>query len=241
MLENLNFIKKMIARRARKLNNVGFTLLCNNCIGGLILHDLKHEFNTPTINLYFNAPDYIAFLERLDYYLSREIVFSYSSKYENALMTYPVGKIEDVEIHFAHYDNIEEAKRKWEIRAKRMNYDNIFIIGSDRGFFTPDLLHRFLKLPYKNKIFFSARKHPADEVIFFSEYVNQEEVADLIAHDHAWNYYFDIVKWINTGEIKRYFFITHFFKIYRFIREKYQILNHSQEKSDRLNSLHQKK
>jgi uncharacterized protein (DUF1919 family) len=238
MLENLSFIKKMIARRAKKFNNKGVTLLCNNCIGGIILHDLKQEFNTPTINLYFHAPDYIAFLERIPYYLSREITFSYSSKYETTLKSYPVGKIEDIEMHFVHYDSFEEAKKKWETRAKRVNYDNFFIIGSDKGNFTPDLLERFLKLPYKNKIFFSSKRHPANEVIFFSEYVNQVEVADMIGHDHAWNYYFDVVKWLNTGEIKRYFFITYLFKMYRFVRKKYQALNRSQEKYERLNNAH---
>ena len=237
MLENLSFTKKIIDRQAKKFKNKGLTILCNNCIGGIILHDLKHEFNTPTINLYFHAPDYIAFLERLDFYLSKEITFSNASKYDTDVKSYPVGKIEDIEMHFVHYSSFEEAKQKWETRAKRVNYDNMFIIGSDKGYFTPDLLERFLRLPFKNKIFFSSKPHIANEVLFFSEYVNQKEVADMINHDHAWNYYFDVVKWLNTGEIKRYFFITHLFNIYRFIRKKYQIINRSQEKYERTTKL----
>jgi uncharacterized protein (DUF1919 family) len=238
MLENLGFIKKVIARRAKNFNNKGVTILCNNCIGGIILHDLKQEFNTPTINLYFHAPDYIAFLERIPYYLSHEITFSHSSKYETTLKSYPVGKIEDIEMHFVHYNSFDEAKKKWETRAKRVNYDNLFIIGSDKENFTPDILERFLKLPYENKIFFSSKRHPAKEVIFFSEYANQNEVADMIGHDHAWNYYFNVVKWLNTGEVERYFFITYLFRMYRYIRKKYQAINRSQEKYERLNNAH---
>ncbi|MEO6721191.1 MAG: DUF1919 domain-containing protein [Ferruginibacter sp.] len=225
--------KKIFDHQSLKFRNKDATLLCNNCIGGIILHDLKQPFNTPTINLYFHAPDYIAFLERLEFYLSKEITFSYHSKYDSEIRSYPVGKIEDIEMHFVHYHNFGEAKEKWETRTKRVNFDNIFIIGSDKGYCTPQIIERFLKLPYKNKIFFSSKKLPAREIIYFKEYRNAEEVADLINQDHAWYFHFDVVRWLNTGEIKRFYAIAALFHVYRFIKKKYQKLNHSQEKYER--------
>ncbi|MES2649858.1 MAG: DUF1919 domain-containing protein [Bacteroidota bacterium] len=230
MLTDISFIKFFLDRNARKLKNKNFTILCNNCIGGIILHDLKLKFNTPTINLYFNAPDYIAFLERLEYYLSTDITFSYQSKYDTVPKEYPVGTISDIELHFVHYNDFSEAKNKWTTRAKRVNYNNLFVIGSDKDYFTPDLLTRFLRLPYRNKVFFSSRKNAAREVVFFKEYENEKEVADLIQHDHAWYFHFDVVKWLNTGEIKRYHFITSLFLFYRYIRKKYNARMNVSEK-----------
>ena len=57
----------------KRLANRNFTILCNNCVGGVILHELGERFNSPTVNLFFGAEDYIKFLEKLDYYLSQTL------------------------------------------------------------------------------------------------------------------------------------------------------------------------
>lgn len=47
---------------------------------------------------------------------------------------YPVGCIEGdethnrVTIHFLHYQSFEEAKTKWEERAERINWDNLYFV-----------------------------------------------------------------------------------------------------------------
>ena len=220
-------------KQIRKFTNRDVTLLCNNCIGGIILHDLKLPFNTPTINLFFHAPDYIAFLERLEYYLGKEIIFSNQSKYDSVIYDYPIGKIEDIEVHFVHYPSVQEAKFKWETRVKRVNLKNLFVIGSDRGYCTPQIVERFLKLPYKNKLFFSSKRIPSKQVVYFKEYADQEEVADMINHDNAWYYQFHVPHWLNTGIRQDFYLIAKLFHVYRMIRRKYQVLNRSQEKYER--------
>ena len=224
---------RVLESRSHKFYNKDLTLLCNNCIGGTILHDLKQRFNTPTVNLFIHAPDYIAFLERLEYYLNKEITFSFLSKYDSEVRPYPVGTIEDIEIHFVHYHDFEHAREKWEARAKRINFDKIFVIGSDKGHCTPEIITRFLQLPYKNKIFFSSKKHPAPEVLFFKEYSNEVEVPEPSNQDYAWYFHFDVVRWLNTGEIKRLPVTGFLFRLYRSIRKKYQKLNRSHEKYER--------
>lgn len=32
------------------------SLLCNNCVGAMVLHDLGLRFNSPTVNLYLTPP-----------------------------------------------------------------------------------------------------------------------------------------------------------------------------------------
>lgn len=49
----------------KRLANRNFTILCNNCVGGVILHELGERFNSPTVNLFFGAEDYIKFWKNL--------------------------------------------------------------------------------------------------------------------------------------------------------------------------------
>ena len=88
----------------KRLANRNFTILCNNCVGGVILHELGERFNSPTVNLFFGAEDYIKFLEKLDYYLSQTLVEVQSDK------DYPVAKLDDITIYFMHYPSFDEAK-----------------------------------------------------------------------------------------------------------------------------------
>lgn len=209
------FLANYHKNQRKKLVNQNVTIICNNCVGGVILSDLALKFNTPTINLYFFSPDYIAFLERMDYYLKQEMTFSNKSKYDGITRNYPVGKIEDIEIHFLHYESIMEAKNKWDLRVKRINKESMFIIGSDKDQCTPILIERFLKLPYKNKVFFSSKKHRLKEVIYFEEYKKENQVGDLIKDGYAWYFHFDTAQWLNTGKINKSFLITLIFKINR--------------------------
>ena len=46
----------------------------------MILHELGERFNSPTVNLFFKAEDYLKFLENLDYYLKHALVEVESEK-----------------------------------------------------------------------------------------------------------------------------------------------------------------
>lgn len=80
-------------------------------MGGLLYHDLNKQFNSPTINLYFNSSDFIKFVNNLEYYLSLDILFKEDT-------VYPIGVIDNIEIHFLHYKNNDEALKKWNNRKK---------------------------------------------------------------------------------------------------------------------------
>ena len=45
------------------------SIICSNCFAGRIMQDIGMQYNTPTLGLYFWAPDYIEFLQHLDFYL----------------------------------------------------------------------------------------------------------------------------------------------------------------------------
>lgn len=71
---------------------------------------------------------------------------------------YPIGLIaNDIEIHFIHYKDEDEAYAKWSRRVKRINWDNLIVKFCDRDQCTEDLIRRFDKLPYSHKVCFTAK------------------------------------------------------------------------------------
>lgn len=135
--------------KRKKLKNKYPTIISSNCNGGIILHDMELKFNTPTINLWFTAGDFLKFVSDLDSYLTGKLIET------NGLAEYPVGRLNDIDIYFMHYKTFEEAEAKWEERKKRINKDNIFIMMTDQAGCTYEDIKAFDSLPYKNKVIFT--------------------------------------------------------------------------------------
>lgn len=57
-----------------RFHNKNLTIISQNCVGGVILHELGLRFNTPTVNLWFSAEDFIKILERPRYYFNHDII-----------------------------------------------------------------------------------------------------------------------------------------------------------------------
>ena len=145
--------KFYIMRKRRKLKNFSPSIIASNCNGGIILHDLGLQFNTPTINLYFDSGDFLKFLSDLSGYLEKELA-EVECEFD-----YPAGRLGDITIYFMHYPSFAEAKTKWDERKKRINMNNLFIMMTDRNDCTYEQMREFDKLPYKNKVIFTHQPH----------------------------------------------------------------------------------
>lgn len=116
----------------KKLTNDNFTILCPNCIGGVIYHRLGKRFDSPTINLTINSTDFCNFLTHLDYYLSADLTECGFNK-----LNQPVGiikgtkSIPDIALNFTHYKSFEQGKTRWNERKARINRDNMYVIMYD--------------------------------------------------------------------------------------------------------------
>lgn len=141
--------------RRLRLKNRQPTIIASNCIGTFLYYDMKLQFRSPTINLSLDMNDYVRFLENLKWYLDQPVV-----PFEDTRFDYPCGMIGDVEIRFNHYKSIEEAAAKWEERKKRIDWDNLFVIGIDGDNCSYESLRRFDALPYKNKVIFTHKQYP---------------------------------------------------------------------------------
>lgn len=157
---------KYANKRQNELNNKDFTIISNNCWGGMIYESYNLEKQSPTVGLFFMAKDYIDFISNLRENLDSEISFinPKDSKYYNELKgnkkfgTYPIGKIGDIEIMFLHYKSQKEAYEKWTRRKKRVNFEKLIIKFNDQNGCTQNDIDRFMNLEYKNKLFFTTKK-----------------------------------------------------------------------------------
>lgn len=145
-----------------KLKNNNPTIIASNCNGEFIYYDLGLKFLTPTINLSFDMNDFVKMVENLEWYMKQPIM-----PYEDSRFDYPTGMLGDIEIRFNHYETFEEAVSKWEERKKRINWDNLFIMGIDGDNCTYDSIKKFDNLPYKNKVIFTNKSYPEFKSSYF--------------------------------------------------------------------------
>ena len=185
------------------LKGVPFSIFSNNCMGGVFYHDAGRQFTSPTINMAIDGEDFVRFLERPEHYLGiRDFEFV-----EYPDLSYPVARLDDIEIRFVHYKTREECVEKWAGRAERIDWEHLYIIGTDRdGLYKPELLKRFDSLPYENKVLFTAKEHPEYPwAIQIPQFRKQEQVSivSYYADCKGHRYYdtcLDIAYWIKTGE-----------------------------------------
>ncbi len=203
MKEILLKIYKLTIGKIKKmtLKNKNFTIISNNCWGGIIYRDYDLPYNSPTVGLFFMAEDYIKLINNLKYYMEQELQFINieNSKYSNYLKklkyTSPIGKIDDVEVMFLHYKNEEEAKEKWNRRKRRINWDNIIYKFSDQNMCTYKELEEFDKFDAKSKVCFTTRTYDNIASIQIDKYKNSELVLNDIKY---YKKYFNFRKYINN-------------------------------------------
>lgn len=166
--------KTIIKNAKKEFKQSKISLIAQQCIGGVIYHDMEMQFLSPTINLYFESKDFIKFIENIKYYIDLPIKIVE----ENEKI---IGYLDDVKIIFLHYSSIEEAKTKWEERKKRILWDKIFIICTDRDGFNEDCFKRLKKIKYPKALITRNTKWKDEEfVIYLEQYKNEEYVPDTI-------------------------------------------------------------
>ena len=192
--------RNIILKDTRKrLENQNFSIISCNCLGAMITHDLLQPQLSPTVNLFFNADDFLRFVSNLDYYLDKELIEIHVEG-----CNYPVGKLDDVIVWFMHYKTFEDAKNKWEERVKRINRNNLFVFFSEREGCTYDHLLAFDRLPYRNKIVFTHIPYPEiKSAYYFKGYEDKNMVGDITDFDGLWGKRiydrWDYVSFLNDG------------------------------------------
>lgn len=190
----------LASQRRKKLVNDNFSVICDTCFAGMgIYGKFGLKYTTPTVGLYFPANDYIFFLEHFEELIKKPLYFTAISK-DGQRKPYPVGLLDGkVEVRFVHYKSENEAAMKWGRRCARVNFDNLFFIFSDREGFNCQLLDRYARLPFKNKIYLSAtdcKKYPG-LVVYIKEFAKSGHVDERIKVNRVYEKHFDVLAWLN--------------------------------------------
>lgn len=196
---------KILARlRHQLLISDDFTIISNNCWGGVIYKYFGMRFQSPTVGMYFFSDEYIKFLKKLRFYLSQPLIVRNveSSKYKEEILRRGqsplIGWLDDVEIVLLHFHDASEAKRKWNYRLQRINYNKLIIKFNDTNLFTKQNLDEFEKLDFENKICFTGTYYPGyKSTIYFKEYKGIGYVVNDTKIRH-WRRYFNVIKYINN-------------------------------------------
>ena len=155
IFKNLRRLDRSLYRK--RLRNTSFSLITNNCIGGIVSHDLGLQVRSPTVNLYFTDEDFILFCQHLRHYLGLPV-----EKVDSEL-GYPVGALKGdygtVRVYFMHYGSFEEAKEKWEKRSSRVDFDNLYILMEAKKC-SRTILEQFDRLDFPNKAVLTDGPHP---------------------------------------------------------------------------------
>lgn len=163
-----------IAGLRKKVHADGISIISQNCIGGVLYHDLGMQFLSPTVNLFIKEPDFVRFVLNLEHYLGCSLQMQWGGEY-------PIGTLDDITIYFMHYDTCEEAKLAWERRTKRVDLDRILVLATDRNGFDDAVYEQWQQIPYPKVLFTVDPRYARDgESVLFQQYRHQGFVPDLI-------------------------------------------------------------
>lgn len=185
-----------------RINNNNFSIICCNCMAGIIYHNLDQKFLSPTINTMIPSGYFVKFISNIKYYLNQELIFIDGPLILNGEeVNCPVAKLDDIMIYFTHYNTKEDALEKWNSRKKRVNYDNMYIIFNDRDGVTKEMLDNFDTSIFKNVVMFTSK----DEFDYpFSFKLSEKDIGNInfkknITGLRIFEEKFDYVSFLNSN------------------------------------------
>ena len=143
-------------------------------------HTLGLPFRSPLVNSFFKEREYLRFLRSPHLYLEEDLIFKEMKVESNTKADYPVFTLGNIDMHFNHYDKMDEAK--FNERKKKINWYNLFV-----EMFTEDekVLEQFDALPYGKKVCFVPFKSDLDSAWYVNpNFIKGKAFWDIV-HDYS--------------------------------------------------------
>ncbi len=197
------FLKIYEQIQRKRLRTKQFSIICSNCMGGVIYHRLGVQFQSPTINQFMSDKDFIRFAENLDGYLAQEL--KDNGMGDGATGNHPKGLLGDIPISFTHYKTAQQAINAWNRRKERVDRSRLYLILFDtiEGEISKEDILRFGKIKCANHVCLSIHEYPdIDWVITIPRNrkdKNNHYMASNFLGLRRFETRFDYVKWINDG------------------------------------------
>lgn len=200
------FIPFLVNKNCAKLNNTDFTIISNNCWAGICYEYFGLPKNSPTVGTFIYASDYIKLISNLRYYMSLKIKMispQESSHYEELKRANhqdtPIGKLDDVEIVFLHYNDKEIAQEKWNRRVERINWNNLIFKFSYMCNCTDQQIEDFSRISGIKKFCFVPKNFDdMTDLILHPSRINS--LSDLGDDTFEFNKYIDVIELINMPQ-----------------------------------------
>lgn len=167
------------------------TILSNSCNAGFIYRMLGVKRISPTINNVICPEDFLKICKEPYKYLSKDITLGHWALYNGE--RHPVGKIEDVSVHFVHDTVSEDALKRWNSFRQRINWDNFHFIMSEDISLVPYMTAReFCQLQERHLLILQKNNYKFN--FSGSIYMNHNH---FHIRNSAIENYFDLLGWIN--------------------------------------------
>ena len=183
------------------------SIICNNCVGGILYNTLAMECKSPCKNLAIPDNCFLKFANQLEHYMKLELEFLRWQIDPHSNKRFPVMKLDDIEIWCNHDFEIETAIEKWNRRKQKINYENIvFLMYTEND----EIGRRFLEEVDGKKVLFV----PENSTIEDENYVwklklfpGQKEFWEVVNSSAALgknNYNYKILDMLNGKKDYRY-------------------------------------
>ena len=196
------------AHRRKKITNLKFSIISNNCWGGVCYEHFGLLKQSPTVGMYFYPEDFLKLVCNLRHYLSldMEIIDWRQSKNADFLIAdestgFLIGRIGDIEAVLVHYHSAKLAVEKWARRRKRVDFEHLYFKFGQENHATFDQLKRFDEAPLPGpKVMFVSKPIPSfGSAIYYKGF---EKEGQILNDTFYWDRYFDIYEFLNKGTIK---------------------------------------
>ena len=159
-MNKLFFQKPLILYRKRMFDLSDLSIISSDCAGGVLCHDYGIQFNSPTVNMIIDDMDFVKFCRNLKHYINQPL-----KKFE-AESLYPISYCDDIKIIGLHYHSFDELEKAWNRRKKRINFDNILYVMTERQIKSKTTFEEFQKIDGK-KLVFASLEYPekSDNII----------------------------------------------------------------------------
>ena len=192
-----------------RIKNKDFTLIAQNCVGGVIYSQLGMEFSSPTINMFIEDENFLKLVQNLEYYMSVEphpVNDAFQDPVEPSVV-YPKIGIDDIELCCLHYKNCADAIAAWNRRRKRVNLNNVFVIGNSWNMHENyDLVRQLSACKYKTVIFTMQDTDIPNCIKLMGDFwrldargIVRPNITDTVPGSYLKYYeqFFDFVSWLN--------------------------------------------
>ena len=176
------------------------TIVCNNCLGGVISHNFGLRHCSPFVNLWIPTSHFIDMLKNIDTLANGSFVNITPNNNQ-----YPIALLNSRwEIHFMHYKSYDEACKKWSERVDRLDVDNMYIILVETHSSTYEDLMQFDKLPFRNKIILAHKEyHNIKCSVKIEGYDGVGKNGEILWPSNRWGKCkYDSIDWLKFLELK---------------------------------------